>query len=120
MRRGIAALALLAALSVLLQPVCAAVEFQPAAPHSPATLADNAAHGTDDRVPCCLEVEPGALAAPSSTGPAKAILAAGLSAPMAYAAAPGAALYSHARPGPGIPPPPLPLPYHVRSARIQR
>ena len=121
MRRGGGALALLAALSVFLQPVCAAYEIRAAAPSSPAvTLVDDAALGTDERSSCCPVVEGSALIAPSSTGPAKAILAAGLTTLMAYAVAPRAALFPHARPGPSIPPPPLPLPYHARSARIQR
>lgn len=120
MRREAAALALLAALTVLLQPVCAAYELRPAAPRAPAaTLADDAAHGTHGRASCCPEVEPSSLVTPSSAGIAKAILAAQAPGPLAYAAAPRAALLLHARPAPGVPPP-FPLPYHARSARIQR
>ncbi len=118
MRRGAAALALLAALSVLLQPVCAAYENRAPAPPVVA-LADDAARGTDGCVPCCPEVGPSALVAPSSAPVTKAILAAQAVVPLAYAAAPRAALFSQARPVAGVPPT-FPLPYHVRSARIQR
>lgn len=121
MIRGTAALALLAALTVFFQPVCAAFEFRAAAPHSPAvTLVDDAAHGTSDFVACCPEVVPTALVAPSAAGIAKAAIAAQAVVSLAYAIAPRAALSSHARPAAIDPPPLLLLSYYARSARILR
>jgi len=120
MRSGAVALALLALMSVLLQPVCGAYEIRPAAPNSTAVaLADNTAQGTSDCAPCCPKAETSALLAPSSAAVAKAILAAEAAGPLQYAAAPRSELSWHAQPASSSPPP-ISLPYHVRSARILR
>lgn len=121
MTRGAAALALLAALTVSLQPVCPAFESRAAAPHSPAvTLVDDAVRGASDVVPCCPEAVPTALIATSAAGIAKKVPGAQAAVSPAYAIAPRAALFSHVRPAAIDPPPPLLLSYYARSVRILR
>lgn len=120
MRRGLFALAFVAVFSVLAQPVCAALELR-----LPAFHASQASHpldpGSDERTPCCAEIEPSVLALSTASVTAKsaALAAQGAALP------PGAAVL-RTNAAPLAPPaaataaPPPPLSYYARSARILR
>jgi hypothetical protein len=116
MRRGFGALALLAVLSVIAQPICAALEIH-AATAQAATVAfeHDAQQGPEDQGPCCAVIETGTIIAASTAAVCTAVPA---------IAAPFALPYRLVRIAPaqtasGAPPPP-PLSYHARSARILR
>ena len=104
LRRMLAALGLAAALTLLLQPDCAAYESAPQ---------------PDDVAACCLEMQPDALVAAPSLQSEKAsapVLAVASSLPR-VAFAPMTVSRQLAA---WKAPPPTPTSYHARSARIQR
>jgi hypothetical protein len=103
LRSGLAAFGLLAALTLVLQPVCGAYELL---------------HEADGGTPCCAEMQAEAMAAPVSVEISKGANSAPALVPLAataFAAAP--APYRFAA---WNDPPPPPLSYHARSARILR
>lgn len=121
MRRGAAALALFAVLSLLVQPICAAQEnHAPARTAQAVTLAPEGPPCSSDPGSCCPEVEASVFVAPSYTGAAKASLAAQAAVPPAYMAAYRVALVPQPQQVFGTAPPLFQLAYYARSARIQR
>lgn len=121
MRKGFLALAAFAVLSVLAQPVCAALELRlPAFQAAPAAQPMHAESGSGEIMACCAESERPVLTPLSDVGKAKAAQAAPGAALPAQAVAPTAILPPDALrlPARGLPPPQLS--YYARSARIQR
>jgi hypothetical protein len=121
MRKGFLALAAFAVLSVLAQPVCAALELRLPAFHSaPAAQSVHADTEPGESMPCCAESEGPVLAPLSEAGKGKAAQAVPGAAVPARAVAPLAIPAPHALrlPARGLPPPQLS--YYARSARILR
>ncbi len=111
LRRWMAALALLAASFLLLQPICNAYELQGAMQHMGAT------HGS---APCCAEPRSDALAGPSASYHEQIQPIAAVACPVAPAAALTASPRKPQRAALQAPPPPPQLSYCSRSARILR
>jgi hypothetical protein len=104
LRRALLALGLLAALMLLLQPVCKAYEGQ---------------HKADSGLACCLDMQLDAVAAAPSVGGEKPILSGFAALPSLPGIAPAPAQVSGRLAKWKHPPAPSPS-YYARSTRIQR
>ena len=124
LRRALAAIGMLAVLTLLVQPVCSAYELSRPPPGAPAlsSVAEHdhgAKQGRHEGKPCCSDIEMNAVLASPSADLLTALPAAKALTAVPYAEPTQAAPASY-RLAAWNSPPPLPLPYHVRSARILR